>query len=39
MGVSLRTIQMGTRPAQASGPAEALLANAEQKPEVFTELL
>ena len=40
MGVSLRTIQdweQGRR--KPSGPAEALLRIAEQKPEVFTELL
>ena len=40
MGVSLRTVQdweQGRR--KPSGPAEALLRIAEQKPEVFTELL
>jgi putative transcriptional regulator len=40
MGVSLRTIQdweQGRR--QPSGPAEALLRIAEQKPEVFLELV
>ena len=39
MGVSLRTVQdweQGRR--KPSGPAEALLRIAEQKPEVFTEL-
>lgn len=39
MGVSLRTVQdweQGRR--RPSGPAEALLRIAEQKPEVFTEL-
>jgi len=39
MGVSLRTIQdweQGRR--KPSGPAEALLRIAEQKPEVFTHL-
>ncbi len=39
MGVSLRTIQdweQGRR--RPSGPAEALLRIAEQRPEVFTEL-
>lgn len=39
MGVSLRTVQdweQGRR--QPSGPAEALLRIAEQKPEVFLEL-
>lgn len=39
MGVSLRTVQdweQGRR--QPSGPAEALLRIAEQKPEVFMEL-
>jgi len=40
MGVSLRTVQdweQGRR--KPSGPAEALLRIAEQKPEVFTELM
>ena len=40
MGVSLRTVQdweQGRR--RPSGPAEALLRIAEQKPEVFAELL
>jgi putative transcriptional regulator len=40
MGVSLRTVQdweQGRR--KPSGPAEALLRIAEQKPEVFAELL
>ena len=40
MGVSLRTVQdweQGRR--KPSGPAGALLRIAEQKPEVFTELL
>ena len=40
MGVSLRTIQdweQGRR--KPSGPAEALLRIAEQKPEVFLELI
>jgi len=40
MGVSLRTIQdweQGRR--KPSGPAEALLRIAEQKPEVFTEIM
>ena len=40
MGVSLRTVQdweQGRR--KPSGPAEALLRIAEQKPEVFLELL
>ena len=40
MGVSLRTVQdweQGRR--KPSGPAEALLRIAEQKPEVFSELL
>lgn len=39
MGVSLRTVQdweQGRR--QPSGPAQALLRIAEQKPEVFSEL-
>ncbi len=39
MGVSLRTVQdweQGRR--KPSGPAEALLRIAEQKPEVFSEL-
>jgi putative transcriptional regulator len=39
MGVSLRTVQdweQGRR--KPSGPAEALLRIAEQKPDVFTEL-
>ena len=39
MGVSLRTVQdweQGRR--KPSGPAEALLRIAEQKPEVFTDL-
>jgi putative transcriptional regulator len=39
MGVSLRTVQdweQGRR--KPSGPAEALLRIAEQRPEVFTEL-
>ncbi len=39
MGVSLRTVQdweQGRR--KPSGPAEALLRIAEQKPEIFTEL-
>ena len=39
MGVSLRTVQdweQGQR--KPSGPAEALLRIAEQKPEVFMEL-
>jgi putative transcriptional regulator len=39
MGVSLRTVQdweQGRR--KPSGPAEALLRIAEQKPEVFTQL-
>ncbi len=39
MGVSLRTVQdweQGRR--KPSGPAEALLRIAEQKPEVFTKL-
>jgi len=40
MGVSLRTVQdweQGQR--KPSGPAEALLRIAEQKPEVFTHIL
>jgi len=40
MGVSLRTVQdweQGRR--KPSGPAEALLRIAEQKPEVFTQIL
>ena len=40
MGVSLRTVQdweQGRR--KPSGPAEALLRIAQQKPEVFAELL
>ena len=40
MGVSLRTVQdweQGRR--RPSGPAEALLQIAQQKPEVFAELL
>ena len=40
MGVSLRTVQdweQGRR--KPSGPAEALLRIAEQKPEVFTQIV
>ena len=40
MGVSLRTVQdweQGRR--KPSGPAEALLLIAEQKPEVFTQIV
>ena len=40
MGVSLRTVQdweQGRR--KPSGPAEALLRIAEQKPEVFTQIM
>lgn len=40
MGVSLRTVQdweKGRR--KPSGPAEALLRIAEQKPEVFTQIM
>jgi putative transcriptional regulator len=40
MGVSLRTVQDWEQGRRApSGPAEALLRIAEQKPEVFLELL